>query len=95
MKKGAIQAANQAKKEQIIHAVQNHKIGMKSDRKRMQNEEEMERQAKLITEAVKTGNCMVFDLAFDTNTTKVGEFMAMVSTQREQKKNLGKEKEEV
>ena len=46
MTKGAIQAANQAKKEQLINVGQNHKIVMKSDRKRMQKEEEMEKQTK-------------------------------------------------
>ena len=39
MMKGAIQAANKAKKEQLIHLGQNHKIVMKSNRKRMQNAE--------------------------------------------------------
>ena len=39
MTKGAIQAANQAKKEQLINVGQNHKIVMKSNRKRMQNAE--------------------------------------------------------
>ena len=34
MTKGASQAANQAKKEQLIDVGQNHKIEMKSDRKR-------------------------------------------------------------
>ena len=47
MTKGAIQAANQAKKEQLIHVVQHHKMVMKSDRKRMQKEEEMEKQTKI------------------------------------------------
>ena len=40
MTKGAIQAANQVNKEQIIHVLgHNHKIVMKSDRKKMQKEE--------------------------------------------------------
>jgi hypothetical protein len=41
MTKGAIQAANQVNKEQIIHVLghSNHKIVMKSDRKKMQKEE--------------------------------------------------------
>ena len=47
MTKGAIQAANQAKKEQIIQVWHNHKMVMKSDRKRMQKEEEMEKQTKI------------------------------------------------
>ena len=40
MTKGAIQAANKAKKEQITHV-------MKSKRNRMHNEEEMEKQTKI------------------------------------------------
>jgi hypothetical protein len=43
MRKGAIQAANQAKKEQLIHVGQHQKMVMKSDRKRMQKEEEMKK----------------------------------------------------
>ena len=47
MTKGAFQAAkNQAKKEQLMHVGQNHKIVMKSERKRKQKEEEMEKQTK-------------------------------------------------
>ena len=69
MTKGAIQAANQAKKEQLINVGQNHKIVMKSDRKRMQKEEEMEKQTKINAGAVKTSNCMDVDLVFSTNTT--------------------------
>ena len=76
MTKGAIQAANQAKQEQIIHVRQNYKIGMKSDRNRIQKEEGMENQTKRDAGAVKNSNCM-----------NVGEFMAMVSTQFNQKKN--------
>ena len=69
MTKGAIQAANQAKKEQLIHVVQHHKMVMKSDRKRMQKEEEMEKQTKINAGAVKTSDCMDVDLEFSTNTT--------------------------
>ena len=47
MTKGAIPAANQAKKEQVIQVGQHHKMVMKSDRKRMQKEEEMEKQKKI------------------------------------------------
>ena len=69
MTKGAIQAANQAKKEQIIQVWHNHKMVMKSDRKRMQKEEEMEKQTKINAGAVKTSDCMDVDLVFSTNTT--------------------------
>ena len=67
MTKGAIQASNQAKREQIIHVGQNHKIEMKLDRKRtMQKEEDnVEKQTKLIAVAVKNGDCMDVDLAFE------------------------------
>ena len=41
---GAIQASNQAKKEQIILVGQNHTMVMKSNKKRMQKEEEMKKQ---------------------------------------------------
>ena len=42
---------------------------MKSDKKRMQKEEEMEKQTKINAGAVKTSDCMDVDLAFSTNTT--------------------------
>jgi len=73
MTKGAIQAASQAKKEQIIHVGQNCMKVTKADRNRMQRkeEEEMEKQLKLNAEAaVKNVNYyMDVDLAFHTNTT--------------------------
>ena len=69
MTKGAIQAANQSKKEQLIHVGQHHRIVTKSDGKRMQKEEEMEKQTKINKGAVKTSNCMDVDLAFSTNTS--------------------------
>ena len=69
MTKGAIQASNQAKKEQLIQVGQHHKMVMKSDRKRMQKEEEMEKQTKINAGVVKTNDCMDVDLAFSTNTT--------------------------
>ena len=67
---GAIQAANQAEKEQIILMKKIHKIVLKSYSKRMQNEEkEMAKQTKLNAGAVNNDNCMYVNLAFDTNTT--------------------------
>ena len=69
MTKGAIQAANQAKKEQLIHVGQHQKMVMKSDRKRMQKEKKMENQKKTNAGAVKTSDCMDVDLAFSTNNT--------------------------
>ena len=69
MTKGAIQAANQAKKDQIIHVGQSRKIVMNSDRKKMQKEEEMEKQTKITAEAVNNSDCMDIDMAFSTNTT--------------------------
>ena len=71
MMKGAIQAANQAKKEQLIHVGQNHEIVMKSDRKRMQKEEEMKKQTKINAAVVKTSDFMDVDLAFSTNATHI------------------------
>ena len=62
MTKGTIQVTNKAKKEQITHV-------MKSNRNRMQKEEEMEKQTKINKGAVKTSNCMDVDLAFSTNTS--------------------------
>ena len=54
MTKAAIQASNQAKREQIIHVGQNHKIEIKLYRKRMQKEEDnLEKQTKIIAVAVK------------------------------------------
>ena len=47
MTKGAIQAANEAKKEQIIHGGQSYKMVMKSDKKRMQKEAEIKKQTKI------------------------------------------------
>ena len=69
MTKGAFQAANQqAKKKQLIQVGQHHKMVMKSDRKRMQKEEEMEKETKINAGAVKNIDCMDVHLAFYTNT---------------------------
>ena len=58
MTKSAIQAANQAKKEQIMHVGKSHKIVMKYDRKA--NKAELRSSEK--------GDCMDVDLAFYTHT---------------------------
>jgi len=50
MKKGAFQAANQSKNEHIIDVGQNQKIVMRSDRKRMQKEQECKIRPSLIQE---------------------------------------------
>ena len=63
---------------------------MKSDRKRMQKEEEMEKQTKIKAGAVKTSNCMDVDSAFSTILHTVGEFTAIELTQRKLKKNQAK-----
>jgi hypothetical protein len=77
---GAIQAANQAEKEQIILMKKIHKIVLKSNRKRMQKEEkEMEKQTKLNAGAV-------------NNLTQIEEFMAMVSTQQKNPAKATREK---
>jgi hypothetical protein len=67
MTKGAIQAANEAKKEQIIHDGQCYEIIMKSDRKRMQKKEKMEKKTNINAGTVRNSNCMDVDLAFFTN----------------------------
>ena len=61
---------------------------MKSDRKRMQKEEEMEKQTKINAGAVKPPNAWMSKWRFLQRTLlTVGEFTAMESTQRKQKKN--------
>jgi hypothetical protein len=64
---------------------------MKTNRKRMQKEEEMEKQTTLNAVAVKNGNCIVVNLLFDTNTL-IEDFMAMVSTQCKWKKKQAKKR---
>ena len=59
---------------------------MKSNRKRIQKEEELEKQTKLNARSLKSGDCMDVDLAFDANTT-IEEFIAMVSTKHKKKNN--------
>ena len=97
MTKGAIPAANQAKKEQLIQVGQHHKMVMKSDRKRMQKEEEMEKQTKINAGAVKTSNCMDVDLAFSTNTTHNwgihSNGINAMQTEEEPSKDINKRKE--
>jgi hypothetical protein len=58
---------------------------MKSDRKRMQKDEEMKRQTKIDTGAVKTSNCMNVDLAFSTSTTHRIHGNGINTTQTEEK----------
>lgn len=63
---------------------------MKFDRMRMEKEEEIQKQTKVLNAGAvnKKGDCM--DIwVFDTSTT-IGEFMAMVSTQGEQKEKHAK-----
>ena len=94
MMTGAIQAANQAEKEQIILMKKIHKIVLKSNRKRMQNEEkEMAKQTKLNAGAVNNGDCMDVNLALDTNWGIHGH--GINTTEEPCKGNKGKEKEKV
>ena len=48
MTKGTIQAASQAKKEKINHGGQNCMIVTKTDKNRLQKEEDMEKKTKLM-----------------------------------------------
>ena len=78
MTKGAIQAASQAKKEQIIHVGQNLKIVRTKPIECRRSSEE--------------GHCMEVDLVFGANTT-IEEFIVTGSTQRKQKKKHAKKKQ--
>ena len=93
MTKGAIQAANQAKKVQIIHVGENFKIVMESDRKRMQKDKVIEKQTMINAGAVKNSNCMVdVDLAFYTSAMHIWGIHGngINTTQCKQKKNQAK-----
>ena len=83
MMTGAIQAANQAKKEQLIHVGQNHKIVMKSDRRRRQKEEE----------PWKPVIAWILIWHFPQTLHTVGEFTARESTQHKPGKDSVKWKE--
>jgi hypothetical protein len=64
MTKGAIQAANQAKNEDIINLGQNQKMVIKSDRKRMQKEQKWKSRPSLANAgAVSICDCMDVDLS--------------------------------
>ena len=61
---------------------------MKSDRKRIQKEEEeMEKRTKFNAGAVKTSLTWILIRRFTQHYTQIGEFVAMVSTQHKQKEN--------
>ena len=70
---------------------------MKSDRKRMQKGEEMEKQTKINAGAEKTSNYMDVDLAFSTNTTHNWEIHSnginATQTEEEPGKDINKRKE--